>query len=61
MSCNIKYNSNGSINHVKDSMGNESTLFNEIANLPFVKTKQEALDIIKQTLTSDFSLRGGKK
>ena len=53
MSCKIKYNRNGTISSVSDLSGNESTLFKQIANFPFIESKEEALEIYKQTLSTD--------
>jgi transcriptional regulator with XRE-family HTH domain len=58
--CKIRYNVNGLINSVLDKQGNESILFNQIANLPFINNKNEALSVYKQTLSKDFSLSNDK-
>jgi len=50
MSCQVKYNKDNTIKTVFDQNGNESVLFNQIATLPHVKSKEAALEIYKQTL-----------
>lgn len=50
MSCKIKYNNDNTIKVVLDQYGDESVLFNQIASLPFMDTKEEALDIYKEAM-----------
>lgn len=49
MSCQVTYNTDGSIKTVLDKAGNESKLFLSIAKLPMVNSLEEALDIYRET------------
>lgn len=52
MSCKITFNKDNSIKTVLDENGDESTLFNEIIALPFIKTKEEGLEVFKEGMES---------
>lgn len=54
MSCTIKFDNQGRIQRVNTPTGEESKLFKSIAKIPHVNTLEEALEIYKNTYTSDF-------
>lgn len=49
MGCQIIKNNKGEISYVLDRNGKESVLFNELAYLPHINSKEEALEIYKQS------------